>query len=191
MSGGVRNVLVVGPGVGDVTDELCARLSTGVHPTETALGVTVVQSPDDRRRRWERFGSLDGIATDFVDIQSTTRAASAHADTSSTVPPTSVQRVEDPTDLAAINRAITARLDAADGTTTLCFHSLTDLLNYVETERALEFLHALAEAVTAAGAYAHYHLDVDAHDAETIELFGTVTDRVIELSRDGSDVSIA
>lgn len=189
MSNEAQNVLVVGPAVGRVTDELCTRLLTGF-PVETVVGVTVVQSPSDRQRRWLDHDDLDGVRTAFVDVQSTTRAASADTPSVTDPGPASIVEVADPANLAALGRAIGDQLDAAEKPVALCFHSVTELLDYVETERALELLHTLAREVEAADATAHYHLDVDAHDEEAVELFGTVVDRVIELSRDGSDVSI-
>lgn len=186
MSDAARNVLVVGPSVGEVADELCTRLLTDAQPADSILGVSVVQSPADRRRRWSDHGSLDGFDVEFVDVDSNTRAASA-ADQPQPTP--QVTTVSDPADLATLGRTIGERLAAANGRTSMCFHSMTDILDFVERERALEFLHTLAGEVKAADAHAHYHLDAT-HDAETVELFRTVTDRVIELSRDGSDVSI-
>lgn len=154
---------------------------------DSILGVSVVQSPSDRSRAWTEHGSLESFDVEFVDVDSNTRAASAAEQPQ---PTRHVTTVSDPTDLATLGRTIHDRLAAADGQTSMCFHSMTDVLGFVERERALELLHILAEAVNAADAHAHYHLDIDAHDQETVDLFGTVTDRVIELGRDGSDVSI-
>lgn len=174
--------------MGDAAGELCTRLSTGIRPAKSVLGVAVAQSPTDRRRHWSSHCSLDDVAVEFVDVDSQTRAASpveqgrAHEHR--------VTTVADPTDLATLRRRIGERLAALDGRTSLCFHSLTDVLVFAECERTLEFLHALADDVTAADAYAHYHLDAGAHDDETIDMFGTVTDRVIERNRDGSDAVV-
>lgn len=186
VSEAAQNVLVVGPAVGEVTDELCTRLLTDVQPADSILGVSVVQSPSDRRRRWTDHGSLDRFDVEFVDVDTDTRAASA---VEHSRPRRTITTVSDPTDLATLGRTISERLAAGDGQTSMCFHSMTDILDFVERERALEFLHTLAEAVKAADAHAHYHLDAS-QDEETVELFRTVTDRVIELSPDGSDVSV-
>lgn len=186
-----RNVLVVAPTVGTVSDELCARLSSELHDAETVIGVTVLQSPASRRERWHTHADFEGIETEFVTVEARTRAPADATAAASTETPVPVETVEDPTDLAALGRAIGRRLDAADGETTVCLHSLSALLEYVEREAALTFLHTLADRVTEADATAHYHLDSAAHDQEVLELFATVTDRVVELSPDGSDVSIA
>ena len=187
MSEAAQNVLVVGPSVGEVADELCTRLLMDARSADSILGVSVIQSPSDRSRAWTEHSSLERFDVEFVDVDSNTRAASAAEQPQ---PTRHVTTVADPTDLATLGRTIDERLVAADGQTSMCFHSVTDVLDFVERERALEFLHTLTEAVKAADAHAHYHLDIDAHDEETIGLLGTVTDRVIELSRDGSDVSV-
>ena len=181
-----QNVLVVGPAVGDVTDELCTQLLTDVQPADSILGVSVVQSPSDRRRRWTDHGSLEEFDVEFVDVDTDTRAASAAEHTQ---PTRQITTVADPTDLSTLGRTVGERLTAAGGRTSMCFHSVTDILDFVERERALELLHTLAEEVKSADAHAHYHLDAS-QDEETVELLGTVTDRVIDLSPDGSDVSV-
>lgn len=181
-----RNVLVVAPDVGRATDELCARLVTDLHTAGTVLGVTIVQSPESRRNRWGEHADLTGVETAFVTTGDTTRsAADPHAD------PLVVETVADPSDLAELGRTIGRRIDATDGDITVCLHSLSALLQSVEREAALQFLHTLADRVTEAGASAHYHLDSAAHDEGTVELFATVVDRVIELDPDGSEVFVA
>jgi hypothetical protein len=177
---------VVGPKGSGVTDDLCTRLLTDVRPADSILSVSIGQSTTDHRRHMGDHGPLAAFDVEYIEVDTeTANAGEQHA-----AEPSHVTTVTDPTDLAALERTIADRLAAADGQTTLCFHSVTAVLGFVERERTLEFLHTLTDEVDATDTYAHYHLDIDAHDAETIEMLGTVTDRVIALDRDGSDVSI-
>ena len=158
-----------------MADELCCRLLGDTHASERVLTVTVGQTPASRRRQWEAHLAAEGFAAEFIDIAAQTRSTAATpAD-----PSTSVRTLSDPTDLATLGRTIGERVDAADGDLTLCLHSLSDLLQYVEQEAALQFCHTLSARVTDAGATAHYHLDSTLVDEETVALFSTVTDRVL------------
>lgn len=176
MSKGARNVLVVGPSSGTDVDDLCGRLLTDHGDVDTILGVTVVQTPAERLRAWRGHHSLGDVDSAFVDVGTAAKQAATDPDR-----PWEIDRVLDPSDLAMIGRSVTDRLEASEGDTSLCVHSLTALLEYVEPERLLEFMHKITNEVRSADATAHYHLERGAHEQETVDLFATVTDRVIEL----------
>lgn len=99
-----------------------------------------------------------------------------------------VERVAAPGNLTRLGVAITERLEAladrgADGRLTVCFDSVSALLQYVDLETAFQFLHALRTQFEAADAVAHYHLDPEAHDDQAVATLGELFDVVLE--RDG------
>lgn len=72
---------------------------------------------------------------------------------------------------------------AADAPTTLCFQSLTVLLQWSETDAVVRFLDTLLghlEDATSDGsdATAHFHLHEGAHDADTVDRLRPLFDRV-------------
>lgn len=177
-----RTVLVVAPGLGPATDTLCKGLLAESKQDEHVLGITVGSSPERRLEHWRSHLDLATTTLEFIDIEAQTRSTAETA-TDSDVPASSreevqIQQLEDPTDLAGLGRAIGDRIDELDGDLTICLDSLSDLLQYVEREAALQFLHTLSVQVMHSGATAHYHLDSTIHDSDTIDLFSTVTDRV-------------
>lgn len=96
--------------------------------------------------------------------------------------------VPDPSDLSKLGVRISERLSAwedNENQTVMCFQSLTNLLEHVDFHTVFRFLHILTGRITSSGAVAHYHLDVDAHDKETIATLRPLFDTVIEVDQTG------
>lgn len=102
-----------------------------------------------------------------------------------------VEAVGSVDDLTGLGIAIDRRLNAADGDVRVCFDSLTALLQYVEEERAYEFLHSLCGRLYAHGARAHFHVDPAAHDDRTVARFTSLCDAKVTVSDDDREVHTA
>ncbi len=95
-----------------------------------------------------------------------------------------------PEDLTGIEIAATDTLPYDDGETAFCFDSLTALLQYVDPDRAYRFVHALVERLWAAEAYAHFHMDPGAHDAETVVTLAALFDAVVTVDPEDAPVGV-
>jgi hypothetical protein len=187
-------VLLLSSSVSNSESEACARLlddPVGAH----ALFCTFVESPADRLRR----SGIDPGAfetTTVVDVESVTRSAAADgvAGDGSTFADGEaryhVEPVDDPTDLRELGTTLGRFLApvSGDGRPLLCFHSLTDVLQHTGVETAFYFLQVLTDQVDRAGRLAHYHLDADACDRETVATLEGLFDVVIDLRE--SDPSV-
>jgi 2C-methyl-D-erythritol 2,4-cyclodiphosphate synthase len=95
----------------------------------------------------------------------------------------STTTVSEPGDLTGIgikmNKALSAWEDD-DARTHVCFDSLTTLLQYVDTRRAFQYLHVTTKRVESAGAIAHYHIDPEAHDEQTLATIESLFSDVFE-----------
>lgn len=103
----------------------------------------------------------------------------------------SVDTINAPGDLTGLGIAITEQLQALDdeNTTVVCFDSITALLQYVEIETAYEFLHVLVGRLYDANAVAHFHLNPDAHDDQTVEQLKTLFDAMV-VKQEGEEATL-
>lgn len=68
---------------------------------------------------------------------------------------------------------------------TICFDSITPLLQYVDSKQAYRFLHTLGGHIQSANAVAHYHMDPVAHDEQSVALVTSLVDAVVEIEESG------
>lgn len=131
---------------------------------------------------WDEHVGLEPASKTVIDVDAGARSAPTAG---ATADRTTVERVADPTDLLTIGRLLSRRLDRP-GESVLCFRSLTDILQYVEEGVVFRFLDVLTDAVERSDAVAHYHVDPDAHEHETLRTFEVHFDAVID-PREDSD----
>ncbi|WP_324665097.1 DUF7504 family protein [Haloarcula sediminis] len=151
-------------------EDSCLELLSATAPETTVLWVTYSRSPSvclDHFRAAGASGSLSVIAvgespTDIPDSEDVT-----------------VKSVSTPEDLTALGITLSQALSTHDDAV-VCFDSLTVLLQYVDTERAYEFLNALTGQLYAADAEAHFHLDPAAHDTRTVDALASLFDAIVE-----------
>lgn len=189
------NVLLLAPSIGADEDAVCEELlhSTGTHATH-ALVVTYLDSPTERLGAWtDRGGDPERTTVVDVDTQARSTAVDATGDAGPTpggpesrLADATVDHVADPDALVTLGEVLDRHLSGREGeTTSLCFHSLTDVLGVVDREQAFKFLEVLTRSVEHAGAIGHYHLDPDVHDPETVATLEVLFDVVVDL-RGGS-----
>ncbi len=177
------NVLLLAPSVGGHEDEVCGELLHGPGEREHALLVTCMESPAERLDVWtDHEGGRPENAT-VVDVEPVARSTAATAAGTDGAPNAVVESVDAETDLAGLGEVIDRHLSdlAATGEATVCVHSVSDLLQRAEEPAVFKFLEVLTRTVDRAGAVAHYHMNPDVHDPETVETFEVLFDSVVDL----------
>lgn len=181
------NVLLVAPEPSQSVESRFSELLTKFETTpERIVGVTTSKSPDDFLDVWRRTVPGEATSFSFVSTNGVARSVAVDAaDGDSFATNADVEHVDDVTPVSKFGKIITDRLDD-DGETVLCFHSLTDLLAYVDMEAAFHFLHVLLSRVRTSGARGIYHIDGTVHDEETIIQLSTLFDLVVEFDRNAA-----
>jgi hypothetical protein len=161
-----RTVLLLAPTFSTEAEEICLDHVTGDPDEDTCtLSVCFREAADDRLSTLEHHAeSFDSVA--IVDV-GTPNGPSGE----STCDHSAVKRVSDPADLTGIGMAISQWLDAQHEDAedlTVCVDSLSTLHQYADHKRAFRFLHTITARLRKAGASAHFHLDPDAHDPQTV-----------------------
>ncbi len=90
-----------------------------------------------------------------------------------------VESVSRPGDLPALGLKLSRELSERDGDLTICFESVTALLEHADRDGVCRFLHTLTAQIREAGARAHFHLAPD-HDVETTGTVASLCDALVE-----------
>lgn len=189
------SVLLLAPSMSADEDECCTSLLETPDATDgNVLWVSYTKSPDGQLRRWRahghgRPGNL-GVVTVGDSVRSTTAqsgSGSSSGPSSPSGPSGPIETVANPNDLTGLGIRLNNYLRRWDGNgreTTICFDSLTAMLQYIDTDTAYEFLHILSGRVHAADARIHFHMDPGAHDDRTVERVVSLCDAVVDLTGD-------
>ncbi|GAA0674485.1 hypothetical protein ACFQDG_08130 [Natronoarchaeum mannanilyticum] len=154
----------------DTPSGLCGDLAASADPTGDVLVVEFSPDPAD---------CLDKLANHPSTGRKRLLAVGDHGDVRSSRGDVDVVSIDDPADLSSLGIEISGFLSDG-GETILCFHSLTDLLDHSDLERAFRFLHVLAGRVRAADAVAHFHIDPTAHEPRDLNTLAALFDGVVE-----------
>ncbi|SEO55976.1 hypothetical protein SAMN04487948_103230 [Halogranum amylolyticum] len=179
------SVLLLSPSLSDDEAACCTDL---LQPTDDPPGnllwVAYTRSPDSLLRRWQTHGCGRPANLGIVSVGESARsAAAARPDETPLSGP--VETIANPTDLTGLGIRLNdylRRWDDNDYPTTVCLDSLTAMLQYVDVETVYQFLHVLSGRFYAAGARAHFHVDPDAHDEQTVERLVSLCDVAVDLS---------
>ena len=174
-------------------EENCTEL---LHPEAAAdtnvLWVSFTKSPDQQLRRWREHADGQPAEMGIVSVEDSTRSVAADTGGDGGLslpgPDAPIETVSSPNDLTGLGIRITEFLsDWADNDnrTVVCFDSLTALLQYVELDTAYEFLHIITGRMASTDAFAHFHMDPDAHDEQTVEIVTGLMDAVVEVDEEG------
>jgi hypothetical protein len=186
--GDARNLLVMGPLHTPAEYDLCTNLLV---PDEDApeqlLLVTFDESPDERLNVFRgQLGSLPDTVG-ILNVGDATRSGSPDIVSTTGTDGIRVRNVRDATDVQRMGLTTNKYLSEwEEGETVLCFHSLTALLRAVDSESVFRFLNVLLGRVRSGDICAHYHVDPDAHDEQTLETYRPLFDETIRYREDGS-----
>lgn len=189
--GDASNVLLLAPAMDPGDDQACTTLLTPADPAhENVLSVAFGDSPDDRLDVWRRYvGGRLPADTAVISVGDEHRSTEAVRTGSERLDEgVSIEFVTNPGDLTGLGMRITERVEEwADdrNRTVACFHSVTALLQYADTEQGYRFLHVLAGYFEQSGTVAHYHMDPGAHDPTVVNTVKGLMDAVVELDDDG------
>lgn len=169
------SVLVLAPGFGDAGTAGCTGLITD-SGAENLLYVTWSGDPSDRlAHASEHADALERARAVVVGDRTGSHSGDFDA----------VETVNSPTDLTGVGIAVTELL-AADGSTAVCFDSVTALLQYVDLDTAFEFLHVFVGRLDRHDAAGHFHMDPGAHDDQLVAQVASLVDGRLALDDDGS-----
>jgi hypothetical protein len=180
-------VLLLVPSLHTGTEEACLDLLSFDAPAEeNVLWVTYTRSPDDCVEDWMTHTGKEPQNVQFVNVGETTRSASAQTGGggSSAVSWQAVQTLSSPGDLTGLGIKLSEVLkewEDNDNQTVACFDSLTALLQYADLQTIYKFLHVLTGRFDAADVTAHFHLDPEACDQQTVSTLTSLFDTVVEL----------
>lgn len=164
--------ILVSDSSGDEADRLCrGLLSEGAAAGETVLWVSFERSPD------ECLSACPTADADRVVLSAGGSAADPPA------PDVTVDTVSTPSDLTALGIKLSQFLSTTEGEITVCFGSLTALLEHVDLETAFEFLHTVTRQCYDAGARIHFHVDPAAHDDATVATIASLCDAHVAFDR--------
>lgn len=179
------SVLLLAPSLHESTDNACLDLLSLTHPSEeNVLWVTYTRSPDSCIQDWLSHAGQRPENMRFVSVGETTRSASAvSGGGTATSSGDLVETLSNPGDLTGLGIKLSEILREWNGTanqTVCCFHSLTALLQYADLQTVYKFLHVLTGRFEATDVTAHFHLDPDACDKQTVSTLTSLFDTVIE-----------
>jgi hypothetical protein len=176
-----RTVLLLGAPHDEAVGDGCRNLIHG-GDEDHVIVVLLARSPREWIEWWERH---EGSLPEELVFVTTGEPPSG-------LPPgTSVERVSSPTDLTALGIRAADHLErwAERGIKpSLCFDSLTVLLQYVDIETAYKFMYALSTRVANADARAHVHLDPRTMDEQTLSTVESIFSAVARHDGDGWNV---
>ena len=181
-------VLLLTPSIHAETDETCHDLLTLPDSRgENVLWVTYTRSPDACVRNWLSRADEQPRNARIVTVGETTRSTSAAA--GGDVGPSNdiVEPLSNPSDLTGLGIKLSEILQkwGDNGNETVaCFDSLTALLQYADLQTVYKFLHVLTGRFNTADVTAHFHLDPNACDQQTISTLTSLFDTVVELDDD-------
>jgi len=183
--------LVLAPSLHDATDEACLNLLS----TEDATGqnvawVTYTRSPDACIQDWLAHAGERPENMRFISVGETTRSTSAVSNATEGRGEV-VETLSNPNDLTGLGIKLSEVLKEwarNDHPTTACFDSLTALLQYADLQTVYKFLHVLTGRFDATGVTAHFHLDPDTCDDQTVSTLTSLFDTVVEFDDGEWDV---
>ncbi|HKJ59781.1 MAG TPA: hypothetical protein VKA37_11155 [Halobacteriales archaeon] len=176
-----RSSLLLTPGSTDECDRACARqLHVPGDEHEAVIFVTLTDTTDQRSRVLKRHAKRPPARLGVICSGESRRGGALRQQG------IAIRTVENPDDLARLGVGISDALSswADDHPTTVCFHSLTALLQFVDLSRAFRFVYTLFGRVAARGAHAHFHLDPNAHDDQTVATLKPLFDEVLRVDED-------
>lgn len=196
---GAENILLRTQALNPGEAEACCELLSVAEPVKlNVLAVTYTQSASTWATEYQQHvGSLPEQLT-IISVggrggemtRSSAHGESAQPTTTSGEPV--IEEINDPRDLTGLGIRISEHLKSwhegkgNGGATqmTLCFDSLTALLQYTDPETAFQFLHTITGRISQVGAVAHYHLTPDAHPEQTVATLSTLFDAVRDVADD-------
>ena len=183
----VTNSLLLASGVGGQMRDCCLDIMTRTPPERThALVVTYTEGAASWVQAWDEHSTGPPASGGIIEVgqpnaefeDETWRVASVH----------------NHGDLTGIGIELSELLSwmddnaASDDEIVMCFDSVTTLLQYADLQRAFRFLHVVTGRVRSVSGSGMYHLNPEAHDAQTRATLTGLFDAAIEREDDSWSV---
>lgn len=176
-------VLLCGPSAGESTPGADRDANDGDEASEDVCRALL--EPDAAAANHVVWVTFDGTAPAWLDRMPETvdrtvvtvgQAASESVQSAEGV---RVKSVSTRSDLTALGITMSQYL-SSESSVTVCFDSVTAMLDHVDLETAYEFLHTITRQFYSADATGHFHIDSDAHDETTVATITSLCDAVVQ-----------
>lgn len=187
------NILVLSPSISGYEHVLCHTLFGRAPPEE--LNILKISYRQAAQRWLEEYtDAFEDLPNQIAVIGSgdfkRSAAATAPEEPRSVGANESIhlEELESPGDLTGLGILLTEYLndfaqqkwDSGATEMSVCFDSLTYLLQYADLQRVFRFLHVITNRITSEGALAHYHVDPVAHEPQTLGTLRALFDAVVD-----------
>lgn len=175
------NVLLLGRAMDRTVSHVHRDLLSEQDPSGTRVLTVTFQSPRRWLRRWQQQIGTDPVELGIVAVSETLSGQPDETILDGITENVSVQAVS-PTDLTGLGIVLSDFLGSwstEPEQVTVCFDSLTDLLQYSDTKTVFRFLRIATRRLELVDANAHFHLDPSAHDEQTIATLRSAFDAVV------------
>lgn len=167
---GVSNTLVLGPSVNEAVDAATKRLLRGDGAATRVLVVTFVTSPENWVADWRE--AVGPLPEDLVIVTTTDGfGGNTVGDRALEDSGVQVEYVSSPGDLTGLGMIIGKYLErwyGEGGDIRVGFDSLTTVLQYGDPQNVFRFLHLMTTRLDGADADAHFLLDPETQDDQTV-----------------------
>lgn len=180
----------------DADGHYCEQSLT-VGPADDRAELLVRFADDDRSRVGmdDRHNNRQPAKRGVLVVGDTMEARTLVAEEPDFDDPVVMDAVLDPSDLQGIGTSISrfCEIWSNEGYhVSVCFDSLSDVLNAVDPEDAFRFVHVLSRRFEAVDATAHFHADPDAHDEGLLGPFEDPLDEVfVEFEADEAALEVS
>ncbi|WP_266077856.1 DUF7504 family protein [Haladaptatus caseinilyticus] len=176
-----RNVLLFCPAVDDETDTKRLSRRSPIDPTTcNALFLSYERPPEELLERWQSH--VGEKPAEFGAIAVGKYSSSPQAEVLRSDTDRNIVSIANPERLGRLQTAVYLFLDqwsANDQQSMLYFDSITAMLRYVNRTTAFRFLHSLTDSLRRLGVTAHFYMNPDVHDEETLAIFRPLFDTVV------------
>lgn len=184
------NTLLSTPAMTPAESDGCVSLLTDIDPADAhVIAVTYRKSAAQWRSYWTQHVGMDPAEMVIIDMNDSGPAVTSASAGIDDHPDRDVTEViQSPHDLTGLGITISEYLKEwyeQNAPIVVCFDSLTALLQYVDTETVFKFLHIFTGRIQTADAIAHYHIDPEAHDDQTVHTLAQLFDAIVDADANG------
>jgi len=173
------NVLALAPSLSQAKQDQCHELLDCGSPEDLdVLRITYSDMPRDLVDEWQTQYETLPSRLGIVNVGD---QAGVTDDSSADLPPSVVVTTANPNDITGLGMRLNNYLNDLDPDRQLvvCFDSLTGLLQFTDVQASFKFLHMFTGQLRDADAIAHFHLDPNALDDQTVNRLKPVFDDAI------------
>jgi hypothetical protein len=182
-----QNLLVLAESISDEKKAVCYEHLVPADPSGLdVLMILYHRSPENFLEEWdERIGERPAN-TFIVGVHDRTQSSTTNGESAILEEAENLHQLSvNPNDITGLgmqlNNALT-EFEKSDNKLVVCFDSITALLQFIDLENAYKFLHMLTGKLHAADAYAHFHVDPEAHETQAIRQLQTTFDDRIDVT---------